>query len=739
MNAYEAWAHPLLAAQVLRARRDGQSEVALRVDGLQGARQVLRLEQVIYAVPGVRRVSVDASSRRVRVIWDRDRTSLPTLLQTLAAMHCAAQPLRSDSIDDARSREAHDLLKRLLVAGMCTMQVMTYAFVIYIGVVDFVDFTTRSLFRWLSLISTAPIVFYSAHPFVRGALQELRSRRLGIHLPVAAAVWLVFLASAINTVRGQGEIYFDSASMFVFLLLAARYIELRARHRSGALGDAVIDGTPLLAERVRANGALETVPAIELLPGDRVHIAEGGTVPADGVLESESIQVDEALLSGESCPVTRRRGDPLVAGSVLVGGPARLRVERSGDDTAVARVGALSTRTRLAREAATQVDDAELGRFVARVLLLTLGTAAAWLLIDPSRAFEAAVAVLVIACPCAYALTAPSAMVRALGILAQRGVLVADSAALATLARVDVAVFDKTGTLTVPHVDLDEASHVRADRATEWPALAAALARESSHPMARAVARATSGYRPAAATRVEVTLGSGISGTIDGHSLRLGRAGFVLEGVEPPRSSDDLWLADAQGPIAAFRPREVARDDASKTLDALRERGMATVIASGDAEGRVAHTAAALSVGEHYARQTPTDKLALLERKRREGHVTLAVGDGNNDAPILAGADVSAALASGTELAQAHADFLLLHGQLHGLVVARDVACKVRDVIAQGRRWSLAYNLCAIPFAALEWVPPWLAAIGMSASSLVVVLNAWRIGRDGPPAPAVRA
>ncbi len=679
------------------------------------------------------------SSRRVRVIWDRDRTSLPALLQTLAAMHCAAQPLRSDSIDDTRSREAHDLLKRLLVAGMCAMQVMTYAFVIYIGVVDFVDFTTRGLFRWLSLISTAPVVFYSAHPFVKGALQELRSRRLGIHVPVAAAVWLVFLASAINTVRGQGEIYFDSVSMFVFLLLAARYIELRARHRSGALGDAVIDGAPLLAERLRANGELETVPAIELLPGDRVHIAEGGSVPADGVLESESIQVDEALLSGESCPVTRHRGDPLVAGSVLVGGPARLRVERSGDDTAAARIGALSTRTRLAREAATQVDDAEVGRFVARVLLLTLGTAAAWLLIDPSRAFESAVAVLVIACPCAFALTAPSAMVRALGILAQRGVLVADSAALTTLARVDVAVFDKTGTLTVPHIDLDAATHVRADRVTEWPTLAAALARESSHPLARAVVQATSAYRPVAATQVEVTLGSGISGTIDGHTLRLGRGAFVLEGTEPSLSADDLWLADAQGPIAALRPQEAARDDAARTLDALRERGVATVIASGDAEGRVAHTAAALSVAEHYARQTPTDKLALLERKRREGHITLAVGDGNNDAPILAGADVSAALASGTELAQAHADFLLLHGQLHGLVVARDVACKVRDVIAQGRRWSLGYNLCAVPFAALGWVPPWLAAIGMSASSLVVVLNAWRIGRDSPPAPAVRA
>jgi Cu2+-exporting ATPase len=241
------------------------------------------------------------------------------------------------------------------------------------------------------------------------------------------------------------------------------------------------------------------------------------------------------------------------------------------------------------------------------------------------------------------------------------------------------------------------------------------------------------------AEQVEVMPGSGISGNIDGHAIRLGHVAFALADSAQSHHSDDLWLADKQGPIAALRLREATRDDASRTLEALRERGVATVIASGDAMARVDHAAAALGVGEHYARQTPTDKLALLERKRHDGHITLAVGDGNNDAPILAGADVSAALASGTELAQAHADLLLLGGRLHGLVEARDIACTVRDVIARGRRWSLAYNLCAVPFAALGWVPPWLAAIGMSVSSLVVVLNAWRIGRDGPPAPTVRA
>ncbi|EIL97560.1 heavy metal translocating P-type ATPase, partial [Rhodanobacter thiooxydans LCS2] len=280
MNAYAAWAHPQLAAQVLRPRRDGCSEIALRVEALDDARQVLWLEQRISALPGVRRVAIDRPAQRVRVVWDARCMSLPALLDNFAAANCPAQPLQYGSIDDARAHEQHDALKRLLVAGMCSMQVMTYAFVIYVGVVDFVDFSTRSLFRWLGLLTTLPVVFYSALPFFRGALRELGERRLGINLPVALAVLLVFLASAFHTLRGSGEIYFDSVTMFVFLLLAGRYVELRSRHRSGALGDAAIDATPLLAQRRRADGELETVAAIALLPGDSVHVAEGEAVPA---------------------------------------------------------------------------------------------------------------------------------------------------------------------------------------------------------------------------------------------------------------------------------------------------------------------------------------------------------------------------------------------------------------------------------------------------------------------------
>jgi Cu2+-exporting ATPase len=723
----------------MRTRRDGRSEIALRVGPLHDARQVLWLEQRLHAVPGVQRVAIDRAAQRVGVVWDARRTSLPLLLDNFAAANCPAQPLSRDSIDDARSREQHDALKRLLVAGMCAMQVMTYAFVIYIGVVDFVDFSTRNLFRWLGLITTVPVVFYSAQPFFTGTLRELRERRLGINLPVALAVGLVFLASTLNTLRGDGEIYFDSISMFVFLLLGGRYLELRSRHRSGALGDAAVDATPLLAERRRADGELETVAAITLLPGDRVHIAEGGTVPADGVLESARVQVDEALMSGESHPQCRVHGERLIAGSVLLSGPAELRVEHGGTATAVARLGALAARARQARNVVVG-SDREIGRFVGRVLLLTVLTALGWLLVDPSRAFEAAVSVLVVACPCAFALTRPATLTRALGVLAGRGVLVTDGAALATLAQVDYALFDKTGTLSVPQLDRSAVEPLRGDTPEQVLQLAAALAHESSHPLARALADAARQHAlPLRAQSVHVSNGAGISGEVDGHGLRLGRADFALAPsghAVPATMTGALLLADAQGAIAAFRLDEQPRADARRMLDALRADGIMPMIASGDDPTRVAALAGRLGISDWHARQLPADKLERLQSARRDGRITLAAGDGSNDAPLLAGADVSAALASGTELAQAHADLLLLDGRLDGLVDARVISRQMQRVMAQSRRWSLLYNLCAVPFAAIGVVPPWLAAIGMSLSSLLVVVNALRVGRrfaDGRP------
>jgi Cu2+-exporting ATPase len=733
MNAYAVWAQPQRAAQVLRTCAQGCSEIALRLAPLAGARHVLELEQRVRALPGVQRLAIDATSRRARVVWDTRRTSRPQLLAAFAAGACEAQPLHRDSIDDLRASEMHVALKRLLVAGMCAMQVMSYALVMYLGAVDFIDFSTRELFRWLSLLTTLPVVLYSAQPFFRGAADEWRRRRIGVNLPVALAVALVFAASTWTTLLGEGEIYFDSVGMFVFLLLGGRYIELRARHHSDARGDALVDATPWLAQRHRGDGGLETVAAIELVAGDRVHVAEGATIPADGILGTGPVRVDEAMLSGESRPVWRTRGDALLAGSVLLQGPADMLVEHAGSATASARLGAMATRIRKAGVAGGDANQGDVSRFVSRFVLLTTLTAIGGVLVDPPRAFAAAVAVLVVACPCAFALTMPATLTRALGALARRGVLVTNAAALSALARVDQAWFDKTGTLSTPQFAPERCVPLRGDAPHQLLQWAAALARASSHPLARALAASTGGRTASVvAQAVQVTAGGGIAGLIEGRRLRLGKAAFALPaGAEPlpPTLEDGLVLADDDGGIAVFPIAERPRTSAAYTLDALRAAGMKTAIASGDTAPRVAALAKQLHVSDWHAQQTPAGKLALLQAARRRGAVTLAVGDGSNDAALLAAADVSAALGTGTALAQAHADLLLVDGHLDGLPYARAVALQVERISRQSRRWALVYNLCAVPFAAFGLVPPWLAAIGMSLSSLGVVLNAMRVGR----------
>jgi Cu2+-exporting ATPase len=529
--------------------------------------------------------------------------------------------------------------------------------------------------------------------------------------------------------------------MFVFLLLLGRHLEMRARHRSGELTDALARLTPAHADRVRADGSLERVAATELAAGDRVHVAEGAVVPADGRLESGRCRVDEALLSGESMPVERRAGDALVAGSLLAEGPARLVVERVGGDTVLAGIGQLVARAQSGRPRLARAGERAARRFVMRVLVLAALTALGWSLVDPARAFQATLAVLVVSCPCAFALAIPAALTRALGVLARLGVLVARPDAIEALAGATHVVFDKTGTLTDARIELGRIDVLRggpgAPSRAEALARAAALARGSRHPMARAVAAVAGGSLPVA-TDVRAQAGGGLEGRVDGRRLRLGHAGFALAGMAQPRiAGDALVMADEEGALAAFHPIERLRPEAVAATQALAKDGLVLAIASGDAPERVEAVARRLRIDEWHARQKPADKLARLSELRALGARVIAVGDGINDAPVLAGADVGVALAGGADLAQATSDIVLAGARLDALAAARAVARETMAVLRQNQRWTLAYNLLAVPFAALGFVPPWLAAIGMSASSLFVVLNALRIGRGG--ACAVRA
>jgi P-type Cu2+ transporter len=737
-RAAQAFARPELARHVVRALAEGGAEVVVLVDGLRCAACCWLIERGVGALPGVREIAVNAGAARARIAFDPVRTSLPAIVAAFARLGYRALPLDAAALDDARRRESRAGMKRLAVAGFGAMQAMMYASALYFGALDDLDAAARELFRWLSFAVATPVVVYAGAPFFAGALRLLRSRRLGMDVPVALAIALIYAASIVDVVRGAGDVYFESVSMFVFFLLVGRYLEMRARHRSCDLTDALARCTPQLADRLADDGTTVRVGAFELAPGDRVAVAAGAGVPADGVLESAQCRVDESLLSGESLPVAKCRGDAICAGSVVVDTAAVVRVMRAGADTVLAAIVALASRAASERPRIARAGERAAATFVARVLLLALLTAAGWLLVDPSRAFAATVAVLVVSCPCAFALAAPAAVTRALAVLARRGVLVARADALETLAGATHVMFDKTGTLTEPWLVLDSVETFDGVTRDEVLALAAALARASTHPVARAIADAVPDGA-LHADEAEVEAGGGIAGRIGARRLRLGHAAFALRDTArrgtPMLPDDAVVLADATGIVAVLHMRERIREGVRDALARLRVAGLEIVLVSGDAPSKVGAAAAALGIASWYARVSPAAKLAWLSTLRAGGARVVAVGDGINDAPVLAGADVAVAMASGAAIAQAASDVVLARDDVGALADARALANRMLAVLRENQRWALGYNLAAVPLAALGFVPPWLAALGMSASSLVVVLNALRIGRVPRVAP----
>jgi Cu2+-exporting ATPase len=729
---YTAWDRVQLQKLYVHRRSDSSAEVCVLVEGMRCPACSWLIERTLASISGVRETSVNVAGKRLGIVWQPDSVALSALLAAIARLGYKPRPLDRPSLDDVALREQRTALKRLIVAGLGMMQAMMFAIVLYAGALEGIDTPTRDFFRWIGLIVTLPVVLYAARPFFDGAWRELRARHPGMDTPVALAVALVFVASIVETVRGGTHVYFDSASMFVFLLLGGRYLEMRTRHRAVDVVDALARLQPATAQRRTAAGALESVGVQELEVGDCVVVAGGAGVPADGELVSAACRVDESLLSGESRPLPRRCGDQLIAGSVVIDGPAEIRVERLGANTTLSAIVRLVGQAQQQRPRWLQYGDRAAGYFVHGLLLVTLATTVLWLVFDPTRAFAAALSVLVVACPCAFALAVPAALARSLAVLAQHGVLVLTPDALERLLRVDHFIFDKTGTLTGRNLELAAIVPLASVPAARCLALAASLEAGSQHPIAGAIRDAAKSPHASAATNLHNIAGCGVEGDIDGEHFRLGHAQFAAH-----ETSDDdaIVLSGSSGALAQFGLRENLRADAVATLVGLRAGGASVEILSGDSWRRVAWIAARVGVDAFCWRLSAAQKLARLAELRVDGKTIAVVGDGVNDAPALAAADLAVAIGSGAELAHSSADIVLAGNRLGGLVDARRIAIATRRIMRQNIIWALVYNAASVPLAALGFVPPWLAAIGMSASSLAVIANSLRIRAGARPQP----
>jgi len=748
MNAAVAPAHSPAAPtavlddplEVERFSRTGVDAAGLRtctsglqISGITCAACAGILEAALHGVDGVLDAQVSAAGQRASVRWDPARTQPSALIAAIRGAGYDAVPDAGAPAREMRRSEHRRALWRLFVASFCAMQVMMLATPSYVAVGDDLAPDLLQLLNWGQWMLTLPVVLFAAGPFFSSAWRGLRLRRISMDVPVALGIAVASAASMGATFSPGGlfgsEVYYDSVTMFVSFLLGARYFELRARHRAQAELESALAGMPPTARREAADGTLETVSVRRLVPGDRVQVPSGEAFPADGRLLEGRTQADEALLTGESSPVPKAVGDAVVAGSVNVGAPVRITVDRVGEDTRFEAIVALMRGAMTQRPAAARLADRWAGPFLWTVLLLAAGSAAVWTLIDPAMALPVAVAVLVVTCPCALSLAAPSALVAAAGGLAQRGVMVQRLDAIESLARADRLFVDKTGTLTEDRLAFDRLHRlpgVEEDEAALL-GLAAGLARCSSHPVSQAIAAASA--RSADLHDVAEHPGQGLSGRDAGGRLwQLGSPAWL--GADPVACGDARSLLARDGRVlAAIHLHESLRPGVADALRALGEQGLAPVLLSGDDAGRVQALARRLGIADARGNASPQDKLDAVAAAQAAGHRVLMVGDGVNDAPVLARADVSLAMGQGALVARAQADAVIVSGRWQDVLRARSTAQSTLRIVRQNLSWAATYNAACIPMAVVGWLPPWAAGLGMALSSLLVILNATRAGR----------
>ncbi len=712
------------------------AEASIDIGGMYCSACVWLLDNTLRQTRGIESVAVNPATRRAVIRWRPTQLAFGDLLTAIARVGFKPAPVAVGGTTTEADEEYRRGLKRLVVAAIAGMQVMMFAVGLYAGEFFGIEGDIESFLKTVSLLVSLPIVFYSARPFFTGAWRGVRARSPGMDLPVSVAIASAFIASLYATLLGRGAVYFDSVAMFVFFLSATRFLEMRARHRSDDYALALAQLLPDFATRLE-DGVAKRVALDRLRSLDLISIRPGDVIPADGEIVSGTLAIDEAMLTGESLPVERTVEGRVFAGGIVRSGNASVRVARTGASTSLAEIGRLLERAKSNRPPIALLADRIAGRFVVSVLLLAGAAGGFWLYLEPARAFEIMLATLVVTCPCALSLATPAALAAATSRLARSGFLLVNSRILETLGDKAAIVFDKTGTLTEGRPAMLGTTVLAADRIESAAALgiAASIEAASEHVLARAFAAAV----PPGATEpqaIRTVPGSGVEATVAGRRYRVGSAGFVcgLSASEPPLQAGAeqhtlVFLGDEEGPLARFEIGDKIRIDARAAIRHLKEAGFRPVIASGDRPGPVQHVAGLLEIEEWHARLSPADKLALIARMQSLPERVIMVGDGINDAPVLAAADASVALDAGTALARASADAVSLGKKLGTIATAAEVARVTRRVIRQNLTWAIIYNLTAVPLAVSGFLAPWMAAIGMSGSSLLVVLNALRLHR----------
>lgn len=725
---FAAFDTPAFQESFVSEEKDGSASVLLLVGGIHCAACVWLIEHYLRRLPGVLAIRVSLNEQQASVCWQPEQLKLSEICAAIAAIGYEAQPFTHNQLEKLRDAEQRQALRRLGVAGIGMMQVGMYAIALYAG--DMQDIATeyRSLLRWVSLLLATVIVFYAARPFFSGAWRGLKTRSPGMDLPIAIAIGLAYTASVHATVTGRGEVYFDSVCMFTFFLLCGRYLEMRARHRSGRVTADVLSLLPASVLRATPNETYEAIAAATIGHGDILLVKSGQVIPADGSVVSGASSVNEAALTGEFMPVTKQYGDSVSAGAINGENPLTIRVEAVGKNMRISRIKQLLERAQDEKPRVEELAQRIALWFVIAVLSVATVVWIFWHFKQADLALAITLSVLVVSCPCALSLATPTAITAATNALRQRGLLVTRRAVWETLPRLKHVIFDKTGTLTQGRLKVEEVDVVGNFDKQHCLGIAAALERGSSHPIATAFVGYDTGL-PVSSLHSE--MGQGVQGVVDGELYRLGGVSYaagIYSAAAAERAQNCILLANQHGLLARFKLRDELRPEAAAVIRQLQDNNLSVHLLSGDASGAAAEVAAQLGIAHVVEGAQPQDKLdyiRTLQGKTREK--VMMVGDGINDIPVLAAADVSLAMLDASDLAKTSADCILLTPSLATLPALFDKANDTSKIIRQNLLWALLYNASAIPLAALGFVPPYLAAIGMSTSSIFVVVNSLRL------------
>lgn len=727
-----------------------QKHEKLAIAGIRCAACVQLIEFRLQQLAGVTAFKLNIASHRAEISWDSRSISLPRIIEAISDLGYSALPAGSKGVLEEREKKM--ALWRLFVAGFAMMQVMMYAFPAYLYPVAAVDGDLTPdidlLLKLASLAITVPVVLFSSWPFFRAAWRDLRNRHIGMDVPVSVGVLVTFVASVWATFAG-GPVYYDSLIMFVFLLLAARTIEAKVHRKSTSALRALIQLVPAHAEKL--NGYPDSrqatqVAAESLQAGDIILVPAGAHIPVDGVVIEGASECDEALMTGESRPVLKSAGSQLIGGALNLIGPLVMQAEQVGDQTRLSALVKMMEAAANEKPPLVALADRHASRFLFSIMLLAIASGIVWWQIDSARALWIAVTIIIVTCPCALSLATPGVMSAAVGRLARNGVLIARGRAIESLARTTHVVFDKTGTLTQGKLQLLDTLLLRQDavwQAASAQAAAASLAAGSLHPVSQALAGlARQGARHPEFGSVKESAGQGLQAVADGRIYRLGSVDFVqqLHGqlLEiPPHYAGKTLAAfgDENGWIALFVMQDGLRHDARELIAFLLGQGKKVVLLSGDRADVVAQVGRELGIAEAFGALGPEQKYDAIKKMQQQGGVVAMVGDGMNDGPGLSLADVSIAMGQGAPISQARSDVILISSHLDDLRHAFLTAAKAMALIRQNLGWALLYNAIAIPAAMSGVLAPWHAAVGMSLSSLVVVLNSLRISSRAAPQP----